>query len=108
METVQAQELSLEQKLTMPLKCYCQMLSPTDRRKKISKFHFVCELLPFLKDSLFCDENTLFISWAKTFQMLKFIPMVFRIDKCGVMFNVIICTLLILVLGAVKWCLLVN
>ena len=34
--------------------------------------------------------------------MLKFIPMVFRIDKCGVMLNVIICTLLILVLGGRK------
>ena len=68
----------------------------------ISKFHFVCELLPFLKDSLFCDENTLFISWAKPFQMLLFIPMVSRIEKYGVMLNVIICTLLILLLGGRK------
>ena len=65
----------------------------------ISKFHFVCELLPFLKDRLFYDENTIFISWAKTFQLLQFIPVVFRMDKCGVMLKVIICFLLIRVLG---------
>ena len=70
MERVQVQEFILSPKLTMQEKCFCQMLSPTDRGKMISKFHFVLELLPFLKDRLFCDENTFFISWAKTFQML--------------------------------------
>ena len=36
----------------------------------ISKIYFVCELLPFLKDSLFSDEKTIIIALIKTFQML--------------------------------------
>ena len=36
----------------------------------ISKIIIVCELLPFLKDSLYSDENIIIIALVKTFQML--------------------------------------
>ena len=73
----------------------------------ISNFDFVCELLPFVKDNLFSNENTIIIAWVKTFQMFEFILMVYRKDKCGIMFKVIIRTLLIRVYGIVNLCLLV-
>ena len=61
------------------------MPSRTDS-KKIPNFHFVCELLPFVKDGLFSDEHTILTACAKTsVQMLQFIHMVLRKDNCGIM-----------------------
>ena len=77
------------------------MLSFTDS-KSDSNFHFVCELLPFVKEGLFSVGNTNLTACAKTFQMLQFIHMVFRKDKCGIRFKVIIRTLLIQVLWSRK------
>ena len=61
------------------------MLFATDKLKMISKFYFVCELLPFVKDSSFSDENTIVIARTIAFQLLLFVPKVFRMNKFGVM-----------------------
>ena len=70
METVHNQESNLSPKLTMPVNFYSKMLSATDKLKMISKFYFVCELLPFVKDNSFSDENTIVIARTIAFQML--------------------------------------
>ena len=70
METAHDKESSLSPKLTMSMNFYFQTLFQTDKYKWFQKFIFVCELLPFLKDSLFSDENTIIIALVKTFQML--------------------------------------
>ena len=59
--------------------CYLSQIAKT-----IPNFHCVCELLPFVKKGLFSDENTILTACAKTFQMLQFIHMVLRKDKCGI------------------------
>ena len=64
----------------------------------ISNFDFVCELLPFVKDNLLSNENTIIIA---------FFLIVYRKDKCGIMFKVIIRSLLIGVYGVINHCLLV-
>ena len=71
----------------------------------ISNFDFVCELLPFVKDILLSNENTIIIAWVKTFQMFLFI--LYKKDEYGIMFKAIIRPLLIRVYGVVNWCLLV-
>ena len=63
------QESSFSPKLIMPVNFYCQMLSLSDKEIRISKFYFVCELLPFVIESIFSDENTI-IALAKTFHMI--------------------------------------
>ena len=68
----------------------------------ISKFQFVCELLPFVKYLLFSDEITIIIAWAKSFQMFEFNPMVFRNDNFGTLLKIFFRTLVFHVLKGRK------
>ena len=46
------------------------ILSLSDQKIRISNFRFVCELLPFVKESFSNDENTIIIALAKKFHMI--------------------------------------
>ena len=64
------QESSFRPKLTMQMNFFCQMLSISDKQIRISNFHFVCELLPFVKELFLSDENNIIIALSKKFHMI--------------------------------------
>ena len=64
------QESSFSPKLKMPVNFYWQILSLSDKQIRISNFHFVGELLPFVQESFLSDENTIIIALEKTFHMI--------------------------------------
>ena len=54
-----------------------------------SKISFCILVIALIKIRLFSGEITIISAWSDVIQMLQFIRMVFRKDKCGIMLKVI-------------------
>ena len=75
----------------MPVNIYCHKLSPIDKQNSFKILFCICVIALYEK-VCFSVMKIPLLSLGQSYfiLMLRFIPMVFRKDKCGVMINVII------------------